>query len=183
MHSLPAVPSLLPPAPFILSRASIKPMSDAFTRVMPSITHANASKTRATQLTRPQSSSPFAHTGVSMTSVMDAFASASLLTCLQLLRISHFANSGRINHRTGRGRGWGVAPHKSHALTSQLPAASYRLPATGYRLPYSSCSRSFAITEKSSSVVISPLISPCVAISRSSRRIIFPDSRLRQLAP
>ena len=66
------------------------------------------------------------------------------------------------------GEGEGVRPHESHSLTN-------RLRATGYRLPYSSCSRSFAITEKSSSVVTSPLISPFVAISRSSRRMIFPD--------
>ena len=66
------------------------------------------------------------------------------------------------------GEGGGVHPHISNALTNQLRA-------TGYRLRHSSCSRSFAITLKSSSVVTSPLISPCVAISRSSRRMILPD--------
>ena len=92
-------------------------------------------------------------------------------------RLSSFLTSGvspsksyLLNARRALpgGRGEGVRPHESHSLTN-------RLRATGYRLTYSSCSRSFAITEKSSSVVTSPLISPFVAISRSSRRIIFPD--------
>ena len=73
---------------------------------------------------------------------------------------------GPVFHRLGSETTPPATSGSGHA--KQLPVR--QAPAS-----HSSVSLSFEITLKSSSVVVSPLISPFVASSRSSRLMIFPD--------
>src|SRR5450432_2763493 len=58
---------------------------------------------------------------------------------------------------------------------AEYSARLLRPPAANNHTRYASSSRSFSSTEKSSNVVTSPATEPLVAISRNSRRMIFPD--------